>query len=112
MKFLPFEEQVRRINALFPKLPKSPIKRTFSHDQANKPFIEIGAQVVCPNQYCRRPIATFVENLYQGQIIRSRHLYGPGIHPGGEMKCASCNMPWFLAETGQIHLKSGWLPKY
>jgi hypothetical protein len=28
------------------------------------------------------------------------------------MKCVSCNMPWFLKETGQIHLKSGWLPKY
>jgi hypothetical protein len=28
------------------------------------------------------------------------------------MKCQSCGIPWFLMETTQIHLRSGWIPRY
>lgn len=111
-KFRDLGQLVERINQLFPLASKAAIKRTHGHDQAVKPFIEVGAQIVCPNRFCQRPIATFIRNLYPGQVIRSECLYGPGIRPGAEMKCTSCNMPWYLQATGQIHLRSGWHPKY
>jgi hypothetical protein len=92
--------------------PKGPLKRRYSHDQANKPFIEAGAEVVCPNPFCKKTIARFVKPLRQGEVITSMHLVGDGISYGAEMKCQSCGIPWFLPETTQIHLRSGWIPRY
>ncbi len=111
-QFRSMGELVEHINRLFPLASKQALKRKHGHDQADKPFIEIGAQIICPNRYCRRPIATFIKNLYPNSVIKAEYLHGPGIRPGAEMKCVSCNMPWYLAQTGQIHLRSGWHPKY
>lgn len=93
-------------------LPKTPIVRTFTHDQADKPFVEVGAEVVCPNRYCRKHIAFFVKPLMPGEVLSCSHLLGPSIHRGMETKCHHCGIAWFLMETSQVHLRSGWLPKY
>lgn len=92
--------------------PKGPIKRTFGPAPHEKPFVEVGAEVTCPNRYCRKSIARFVKQLNAGEMITSAHLLGPTITRGAEMKCHACGIPWFLVETAQIHLSTGWAPKY
>jgi hypothetical protein len=89
---------------------QSVVNRKFNHDQRSKPFIERGAEVVCP--HCRAHIAFVVKQINPQDKLTSRHFLGPGIRVGAETKCYRCGMPWFLAATGQIHLRSGWVPKY
>lgn len=84
-------------------------ERTYSHDLLKKPFLEIGAEVTCPN--CHNFIARTVKKIEQGAGLKSEYLDGPTIKPGAACKCEKCGMPWFMPQTGQIHLKQGWYPK-
>lgn len=87
-----------------------PVNRKESHDLMEKPFLDIGAEIVCPN--CKIHIAKTVKKIEAGQPLKSEYLQGPDIRRGAPCKCSKCGMPWFVAATGQIHLKQGWFPKF
>jgi uncharacterized Zn finger protein (UPF0148 family) len=86
-----------------------PVNRKIDNDQMNKPFLEKGAEVICPN--CKKFQARVTQNIPYGTGLKSSMFEGPAIKKGAPMKCVECGMPWFLVATGQIHLKGGWFPK-
>lgn len=75
-----------------------------------KPFLDVGDEVVCP--HCRLHIAFVMKKIDKGSALKSASFLGPGIRTGAPMKCDRCGMPWFIMQTGQVHLKQGWHPSY
>lgn len=86
-----------------------PVERKYGLSILDKPFSAVGALVTCPN--CKKFIARVTTNIQYGTALKNSHFEGPTIRPGAPMKCVECNMPWFIAATGQIHLEQGWFPK-
>lgn len=85
------------------------VNRKHGHETMDKPFLEKGAEVTCPN--CKKVQARVTENIPYGTRLKSSMFEGPAIQKGAAMKCVDCGMPWFLVDTGQIHLRGGWFPK-